>query len=253
MLNFWRLNQEIVIRKIINVEFDNVAISESNLSDNIILFMYDLKIINFFEYEFDDKRRSSTYPIELIMKLAIAVKMKIKMSLFNMPYSIKGHWVLAKLGFNITDINGSLKDRLIIESLLRRLLWKYEVSELFSAYNEMVQKYIMPKLKAPKTIHILDCTDLELNLDNANYKGDEVTKNKHDEVSREYKLGTIRGLIEKICFDSLKTHDLNLTKDMIKNSTIFKDGDVLINVHGFLIETQLTFWKTSMELILTCH
>lgn len=99
----------------------------------------------------------------------------------------------------------------------------------------------MPKLKVPKTIHILDCTDLELNLDNANYKGDEVTKNKHDEVSREYKLGTIRGLIEKICFDSLKTHDLNLTKDMIKNSTIFKDGDVLINVHVFLIETQLTF------------
>ena len=33
---------------------------------------------------------------------------------------------------------------------------------------------------------------------------------------------TIRGLIEKICFGSLKPHGLNLTKDMVKNSTIFK-------------------------------
>lgn len=63
------------------------------MSDNIILFMYDLKIINFFEYEFDNKRRSSTYPIELIMKLAIAVKMKIKMSLSNM------HILLKDIGF----------------------------------------------------------------------------------------------------------------------------------------------------------
>ena len=74
------------------------------------------------------------------------------------------------------------------ESSLKRLLRKYEVSKLFSAYNETVQKYIIPKLKVSKTIHILDCTDLELNLDNANYKVDEITKNKHDEFSSGYKL-----------------------------------------------------------------
>ena len=53
--------------------------------------MYDLEIVKFFEYEFDDKRRSSTYPIEIIMKLAIAVKIKIKMSLSNIPYAVKGN------------------------------------------------------------------------------------------------------------------------------------------------------------------
>lgn len=249
MLNFCGLNQENVIRKITNGEFDNVAISESNLADDVILSMYNLGILEYFEYEFDDKRRGSTYPMELIMVLAIAAKMKIKMSLSDIPYAIQDHRVLAKLGFNIKDTEGSLKDGLMRESSLRRLLGKYDASELFSAYNETVQKYIMPKFEVPPTIHILDCTDLEVNLDNANYEGAEVTKNKHDEVSRGYKLGTIRGLvedtgfIEKICFGSLKTHDLNLTKDMVKNSTIFKDGDVLINDRGFFDRELINFLK----------
>lgn len=241
MIKVCKLNQENVIRQITNGTFDNVAISESNLSDDIILSMYNEGILECLTNSLKDKRRvNSSLPFDLIMSLAIAAKMKVKTSLSDIPYAIQDHRVLAKLGYTIVDTEGNLKEALMRESSLRLLLGKYDAAELFSAYNDTVQKHIMPKIDAQPDIHILDCTDLYVNLDNENYEGAEVTKNKYGDVARGYKLGTIRGIvedtgiIEEICFGSLKAHDLNLTKDMVMNSKVFKDGDILINDRGFL-------------------
>lgn len=250
MIKVCKLNQENVIRQITNGSFDNVSLSESNFADDIILSMYDQGILGCLSNCLKDKRRAnSTLPFDLILSLAIAAKMKVKMSLSDIPYAIQDHRVLAKLGYNIVDTEGNLKNALMRESSLRLLLGKYNSDELFSAYNNTVQKHIMPKLNAQPVIHILDCTDLEVNLKNDNYEGSEVTKNKKGNVSRGYKLGTIRGLyedtgiIEEICFGSLKKHDLNLTKEMIKKSKVFKEGDILINDRGFLDRNLINYMK----------
>lgn len=250
MIKLCKLNQENVIRQITNGNFDNVALSESNLADDIILSMYNQGILSCLSDALKDKRRiNSSLPFDLILSLSIAAKMKVKTSLTDIPYAIQDHRVLAKLGYNIVDTEGNLKEALMRESSLRLLLGKYNSTELFSAYNDTIQNYIMPKIDAQPNIHILDCTDLEVNLDNANYEGAEVTKNKHGDVSRGYKLGTIRGIIddtgiiEEICFGSLKTHDLALTKDMIMNTKIFKEGDCLIEDRGFLDRELINFLK----------
>lgn len=254
MIKMCKLNQESVIRQITNGTFDNVSLSESNFADDIVLSMYEQGILGCLSNSLKDKRRvNSSLPFDLILSLAIAAKMKVKMSLSDIPYAIQDHRVLAKLGYNIVDTDGKLKDALMRESSLRLLLGKYNSDELFSAYNDTVQNYIMPKLNAQPDIHILDCTDLEVNLDNENYEGADVTKNKKGDVSRGYKLGTIRGLyedtgiIEEICFGGLKTHDLNLTKEMIKNSKVFKEGDILINDRGFLDRDLINYMKNERK------
>lgn len=250
MIKLCKLNQDNVIRQITNGHFDNVSISESNLADDIILSMYKHDILSCISKALQDKRRcNSSLPFDLILSLSIAAKMKIKTSLSDIPYAIQDHRVLAALGYNVIDTEGNLKEALMRESSLRRLLGKYSSDELFLAYNNTVQNFIMPKISARPTIHILDCTDLEVNLKNKNYEGSEVTKNKHGDVARGYKLGTIRGIvkdtgiIEEICFGSLKTHDLTLTKDMIMNSKFFKNGDILINDRGFLDRELINYMK----------
>ena len=250
MIRLCKLNQDNVIRQITNGTFDNVSLSESNFADDIILSMYDQGILNCLTDSLKDKRRvNSSLPFDLILSLSIAAKMKIKTSLSDIPYAIQDHRVLAKLGYNIVDTEENLKDALMRESSLRLLLGKYNSDELFSAYNDTVQNHIMPKINAKPDIHILDCTDLYVNLDNANYEGAEISKNKHGDIARGYKLGSIRGLvddtgiIEEICFGSLKTHDLTLTKDMIMNSKVFKKGDILINDRGFLDRDLINYMK----------
>lgn len=254
MIKVCKLNQESVIRQITNGTFDNVSLSESNFADDIVLSMYEQGILGCLSNSLKDKRRvNSSLPFDLILSLAIAAKMKVKMSLSDIPFAIQDHRVLAKLGYNIVDTDGKLKEALMRESSLRLLLGKYNSDELFSAYNDTVQNHIMPKLNAQPDIHILDCTDLEVNLDNENYEGADVTKNKKGDVSRGYKLGTIRGLyedtgiIEEICFGGLKTHDLNLTKEMIKNSKVFKEGDILINDRGFLDRDLINYMKNERK------
>lgn len=254
MIKVCKHNQESIIRQITNGTFDNISLSESNLADDIVLSMYEQGILGCLTDNLKDKRRvNSSLPFDLILSLSIVAKMKIKMSLSDIPYAIQDHRVLAKLGYNIVDTKGNLKDALMRESSLRLLLGKYNSDELFLAYNDTVQNYIMPKLNAQPNIHILDCTDLEVNLNNKNYEGAEVTRNKKGDVSRGYKLGTIRGIyedtgiIEEICFGSLKTHDLNLTKDMIKNSKVFKEGDILINDRGFIDRDLVNYMKNERK------
>lgn len=251
MIKTCKVNQENVFRQITNGVFDKVAISESNLADDIIISMYDQGILSCISDSLKDKRKANSFvPYELIFALAIASKMKVRTSITDIPFAITDHRALARLGYNIVDSNGSLKKGIMEEGCVRALLRKYNSEEFFSAYNNTVQNFIMPKINANPTIHILDCTDLEVNFNNYNYEGSEIAKNKNGDNARGYKLGTIRGIykdtgiIEEICFGSLKTHDFTLTKDMVMNSKVFKRGDCLINDRGFLDRGIINYLKS---------
>ncbi len=63
------------------------------------------------------------------------------------------------------------------EGTLRNWINKYEPSisgnvydhELIAAYNQYVQKQILPTLNIQPNIHILDCTKVKVQLNNKNY------------------------------------------------------------------------------------
>ncbi len=251
MINLCTQNQKSVINKIKNGNLDNIAMSESNLIDDIILSMYDNGILECLNKGIEDKRaKNIVLPFDLILTLSIAAKMKIKTSISDIPFAISSHKVLSKLGYNIIDTNGDLKSELMKESSIRFLLGKYTSEDLFLSYNKCVQNYILPKMNAQPSIHILDCTNLEVNLKNDNYEQSTVAINKDGNIARGYKLGTLRGIvedtgvIEDICFGDLKTHDLELTRDMIRNSSVFNYGDILIEDRGFIDRDLINYLKT---------
>lgn len=254
MINLCVQNQNSIINKIKNNNIDNVALSESNLADDIILSMYDKGVLSCLKEAIEDKRAKNTVlPFDLILTLSIAAKMKVKTSISDIPYAITDHRVLSKLGYNIVDTNGNLKDELMKESSIRFLLGKYTPQDVIESYNNCVQNYILPKIDAQPNIHILDCTNLEVNLKNYNYEGSEVALNKDGVVARGYKLGTLRGIvgdtgvIEEICFGDLKTHDLELTREMIASSPVFNNGDILIEDRGFMDRKLINFLKSKRE------
>lgn len=250
MIKICKQNKEAVLRKIYEGKFDNVAPSISNLVDDIILTMHKNGILSCLTNKLPDKRaHNTTIPFELVMALSVAAKMKTNTSISDIPYAITDHRVLAELGYNIIDTEKDLNTGMMTESSLRFLFGKYEAKELLKSYNEIIQEQIMPKLDYKPNIHILDCTELSVNLDNKNYEQSAITTNKYGDIDRGYKLASLRGIIddtgiiEEIEFGAMNIHDLELSRNMLKNTQVFKPGDILIEDRGFLDRKLINYLK----------
>ncbi len=255
MIKICKENKESVLRKIYTGAFDNVVSSISNLVDDIILSMHKHGILACLANKLPDKRaHNTTIPFELVMALSVAAKMKTNTSICDVPYAITDHRVLAELGYNIIDTEKDLKAGMMTESSLRFLFGKYEAKELFKSYNEVVQEQIMPKLNYKPNIHILDCTELSVNLDNDNYEQSAVTTNKYGDADRGYKLASLRGIvedtgiIEEIEFGAMNVHDLELSREMLKTTKVFNPGDILIEDRGFLDRDLINYLKNERQI-----
>ena len=252
MIKICKHNQENVLEQIRQGKLDAVALSTSNLIDDIILKMNDINVFECLKNNIQDKRaHNTTIPYELIWASAVAAKMRVQTSLSDVPFAINNHRTLAKLGYTVIDSDGSLKSGLMQESSLRFLLGKYSRQMFIDGYNNTVQKGIMPMLDIEPNIHILDCTDLEVNYANFNYEESTITRSKKDNsLVRGYKLATLRGLvddtgiIEEIRFGGINVHDLHLSEEMVKTSPMLKPGDILINDRGFLSRDLMNYLKT---------
>ncbi len=254
MIKICKENKESILRRIYNGTFDNAVFSISNLVDNIILSMHKNGILGCLANKLPDKRaHNTTIPFELVMALSVAAKMKTNTSISDVPYAITDHRVLAELGYNIIDTRKKLRTGMMTESSLRFLFGKYEAKELFKSYNEIVQEEIMAKLDYKPNIHILDCTELSVKLDNENYEKSAITTNKYGDVDRGYKLASLRGIIndtgiiEEIEFGAMSIHDLELSRDMLKNTKVFNPGDILIEDRGFIDRDLINYLKTERK------
>lgn len=255
MIRLCKHNQENVIKKVRNGQLDAMALSSTNLIDDIILEMNNRKIFDCLKNSIPDLRAKNTViPYELIWASAICAKMKVQTSLTDIPFAIHDHKTLAKLGYTLIDTDGNLKEGLMQEGSLRFLLNKYDFSLFIDGYNSTVQNGILPLLDIVPDIHILDCTDLEVNYFNTNYENSGITHSKrNDSLTRGYKLATLRGivedtgLIEEIRFGSINIHDSKLSEEMLKVSPMLKAGDILINDRGFLSRDMINYLKTERK------
>ena len=251
VIRLCKYNQKNVLRQIREGKLDLVALSTSNLIDEIVLKMNENHLLEYLTDNIEDLRsHNTTVPYHLIWTSAIAAKMKVKTSLSDVPYAIDDHRTLAKLGYTIIDSDKNLRKGLMQESTLRFLLDKYSPDLFVNGYNQSVQKGMMPLLDIKPDIHILDCTDIEVNLDNENYEDSGIGVSKKDlKPVRGYKLATLRGIvadigiIEEIRFGSISVHDKALSEEMIRTSPVLKEGDILINDRGFISRELINYLK----------
>lgn len=259
MLRSCNENKMSVLEQVRNGQLDAIELSTSNLVDDIILTMHTNNILDYLNQGIKDKRNhNTTIPYQVIWASAIAAKMKVHSSLTDIPFAINDHRVLAELGYSLYDSDGNIGASLMNEGSLRFLIGKYKTEDFICGYNNTVQKHIMPGLNIESNIHILDCTDLEVNFDNRNYEGAGVAYGKRmidgtKYLARGYKLATLRGLvdnsglIEDIRIGSLNTHDLTLSCEMLLTSPVLKEGDILINDRGFLSRCLMNHLKTKRK------
>lgn len=255
VLKCCKSNKESVLEQVRAGKIDAITLSSTNLVDDIILAMHTNGVLNCLSQGIKDKRsHNTTVPYNMIWASAIAAKMKVHSSLTDIPYAITDHRVLAELGYSLYDSSGNIGESFMNEGSIRFLVGKYETDDFVTGYNNTVQNYIMPKLDIEPNIHILDCTDLEVNFDNKNYEGSDISYSKRTKdgtlaKGRGYKLATLRGIvddsgiIEDIRFGSLNTHDLKLSEEMLINSPVLKSGDILINDRGFLSREIINYLK----------
>lgn len=253
MIQISAKDKEKVIEAIRKGTIDAADVSFPNLVDAIILKMKEEGLLDLLGRAFSDKRSSNrSIPFHLILTLFITAKMKIKTSLSDVPFAITEAETLSEIGWNIWDNERSLEEGLMDEGTLRNIVMKYCVEEVMTAYNTYVQEHVFPKMGMMPDIHILDCTEIEVELSNSNYENSEVIKD--DEGTRRgYKLATLRGLtgdtgvMEEIKMGSIKQHDMELSREMVLKSKMLKAGDILINDRGFISREFLNCLKAERK------
>lgn len=253
MIQLCSKDKEKVYQAIRSGNIDAADMALPNLIDDIVLTMKKHGLLDMLSYALPDKRRDNHHiPWDILLALAVTAKLKIKTSLTDVPFAVNDAELLAELGWNVWDSERDLNEGLFSESVMRKLLLKYTSEEWISFYNSYVQKYLTPKLNIKPDIHILDCTKIPVNLQNENYENSSVVK-IDGEVFRGYKLGVLRGVMddsgiaEEIVFGTLKTHDLELIKDMLKTTSCLKAYDIIINDRGFLSREILNYLKTERK------
>lgn len=250
MIQICRKDKEKVFEAIRSGKIDAAEMSFPNLIDDIILTMKRRGLINPLANALTDKRRDNHHiPFGILLCLAVAAKLKRKTSLTDVPFAVTEAELLAELGWNLWDHERDVNEGLFSESVMRKLLAKYNSEEWVSFYNRYVQEHLLKELDLQPCVHILDCTKILVNLENDNYENSSVVK-IDGETMRGYKLGVLRGLLddsgiaEEIVFGTLKTHDMEQCRQMLLNTPCFHENDILINDRGFLSREMMNYLKT---------
>lgn len=251
MIQISRESKEKVLAAIKRGRIDAADINQPNFIDRMILKMKSLGVIGELSHIIKDKRKANAViPLNLIWTLGIAAKMKIHTSLTDIPYAIMDAQVLSELGYGLWDTERDLEKGLMDEGAIRHLPGKYKSEELITGYNKCVQEHILPGMGLEADIHLLDCTELEVELNNSNYEASGVVKEEGKPARRGYKPATLRGIagdsgvIEDTRFGMINTHDMQLSREMILSSPMLKEGDALVNDRGFLSRDVLNELKT---------
>lgn len=253
MVQISKKDKEKVLEAIRLGKIDTTELALPALADSIVLIMKQHGFIEPLNKVFEDKRSDNLHiPSDILLTLAITAKLKQKTSLTDIPFAVTDAGLLAELGWNAWDYGRDVNDGLFSENVMRRLVKKYSSWEMVSFYNNYVQDYVLKKLKVQPCIHILDCTKIPVNLENSNYENSSVVT-IDGETIRGYKLGVLRGVtddagvVEEIVFGTLKTHDMELSREMLKNTKCFHENDILINDRGFLSREITNYLKTERK------
>lgn len=96
------------------------------------------------------------------------------------------------------------------------------------------------RLGSGRRIHLLDATKIEVALEAATYEGSGVVRNDDGTLSRGYKIGTLRtlldtaGVMTAVAFGPIQRHDVVLCRGLLETAPALRAGDLLIEDRGFL-------------------
>lgn len=239
-------NKEKVIEEINKNKIENIFNVMPNISDKVLDYIeQNFKISELINEEFESKYKyESKITSALIVLSGIQSRMKQQFTISELPLALTSKEIINNLNMNISY---DKKDGLLKEANIRAILEKYEQKDktvinfnnYFINFFNKITKILLEKANIQSNIHILDCSILDVNLENENYEGSTITY-KGGKKLRGYKIGTLRGVtsnggvVEEIVMSTAKEHDFEMSKKMIEETTYLKKGDYLLEDRGFL-------------------
>lgn len=251
-----RQNPSKVLESLKSGEVEKMELSVEQITDEFMIYGLRGGLIDELSNSFPDPREECEITIKQILSASIAGHFQDMYALSQSPYALHSPVLLAELGLNVKVLcegegisrRGTQENIPFTGDVIRKLL--YGISDpfiLIEWYNTIAGVAYLRQARYEPCIHILDCTELEVVLENGNYEGSGIVSRKREvngveveERTRGYKLGSLRsllddgGVITAIAFGPIQVHDLKLCKKLIMTTPHLKSGDILIEDRGFL-------------------
>ncbi len=249
-------DQEKIIKKLNTGDVDAIELAVEQITDEFMIYGLRGSLIDELSNTFPDPRKQEEISTKIILSASIAGHFADMYALSQSPYALHSPILLAELGLNVKMLSkgegiskrGTKQNAPFNGDVIRKMLIKISPKELICWYNKNIGKAYLRQSGYRPSFHILDCTDLEVNIDNENYEGSGVVKRKkkkkngkeEEETRRGYKLGSLRsllddgGIITGIAFGAINVHDLELCKDLLTNSPMLRAGDTILFDRAFI-------------------
>jgi hypothetical protein len=237
-------------------EIETIEFAVEQITDEFMIYGLRGGLIDKLSNSFPDPRKECEITTKQILSASIAGHFQDMYAISQSPYALHSPTLLAELGLNVKVLlegegisrRGTKDNAPFNGDVIRKMLGDMTPLELIQWYNRQVGRAYLEQANYEPCIHILDCTKLEVNIDNENYEGSGIVKEKEkdfngkvvEKMKRGYKLGSLRsllddgGIITSIAFEAIQVHDLTLCNDLLMTSPYLKSGDMVIEDRGFL-------------------
>ena len=277
-------NQLKVLENLKHGEIDSIEEAVDQITDDFMIYALGGGLIDELANSFPDPRKECEISIKQILSASIAGCYQDMYSLSQSPYALHSPVLLTELGLNVKVLipgdgissRGTKDNAPYNGDVIRKMLYGMQASELIDWYNVKVGTAYLRQAGYKPCIHIIDCTELEVPLENENYEGSGVVSGKkskkrkktkkgsndkaaekEERPRRGYKLGSLRsllddgGIITGIAFGAIQVHDLELCRDLLMTIPHLKSGDMLIEDMGFLDGKTITKLKRERKVDVT--
>jgi hypothetical protein len=234
-------------------EIERIEFAVEQITDEFMIYGLRGGLIDELSNSFPDPRKECEITTKQILSASIAGHFQDMYAISQSPYALHSPTLLAELGLNVKVLlegegisrRGTKDNAPFNGDVIRKMLGDMTPMELIQWYNRHVGRAYLEQANYEPCIHILDCTKLEVNLDNENYEGSGIVKEKEkdfngkvvEKLKRGYKLGSLLddgGIITSIAFGAIQVHDLTLCNELLMTSPYLKPGDMVIEDRGFL-------------------
>jgi Transposase DDE domain len=248
-------DMEKVLESLNHGQVDSIEEAVDQITDEFMIYGLRGGLMDKLSKSFPDPRREEEISTKVILTASMAGHFQDMYAMSQSPYALHSPTLLAELGLNVKVLSpgegisrrGTKEEAPFSGDVIRKMLDMVSPGDLISWYNKVVGKAYLGLIDYRPSFHILDCTDLDVKLENENYEGSGIVRRKKkvngkeiEEVKRGYKLGSLRsllddgGIITGIAFGAIQVHDLELCRELLKTSPMLKHGDTLLVDMAFI-------------------
>jgi Transposase DDE domain len=248
-----------------------IEIATEQVPDFFLLYAVESGLLEELAKSFPDPRKQQPeISLYILLAAGIAWHFAGLYALSQMPYALHSPQLLTTLGVQVVvnrpgkglSRKGTKEPVCFHGDVVRKLLEQIAATDkkagrlpgqrLLDWYNQHVGHLFCRAADAQPCVHILDCTDLTVSLENENYEHSGVTT-KNGKPERGYKLATLRSLLDAgavltaIGWGQIQDHDLTLTHEMVRTCPHLRPGDMLVEDRGFLDASNITYLKKERQ------